>query len=253
MISMACGFCGAAIEGADLEAYGVAGLAHVRAEHSDMPYPDMAVRNYFEGVARMTGGAERSDEIGSVEVHPVTEDRIDDWLELFDHRAMVDVPQNSGCYCLEPHQVEPGAVSIPDEHWTERRQVMIERLRAGTTTGYLAYVDGEAAGWVNASLRCHYSLHRVGDASDDDTIGVSCFAVAPPYRGHGLARVLLDRVLADAAGREASWVEAYPFDAETEQQSAFRGPRALYDAAGFTQVSIRERDAVVHRRVDRSP
>ena len=60
MPSTPCHVCGEAIEGEDLAAIGEAGLAHVRARHPDeVPYPDMAVRNYFEGQARMTGGSER--------------------------------------------------------------------------------------------------------------------------------------------------------------------------------------------------
>ncbi|MGY6501937.1 MAG: N-acetyltransferase family protein [Acidimicrobiales bacterium] len=249
MISKACGFCGASIEGDDLGSYGLAGLEHVRQAHPDMPYPDMAVRNYFEGTVRMTGATERRGEIGPIEVHPVTPDRIDDWLDFFDHDALVDIPEFSACYCLEPHAMEPDQ-EMPELHWTERRSQMIELLRSGTAIGYLAYVDGQPAGWVNASLRCHYALHRQDDPTDETTVGVSCFVIAPPFRGHGVARALLDRLIADAPGRGADSVEAYPFSAEIEQASAFRGPRALYDATGFTEVAIRERDRVVRRRVD---
>jgi GNAT superfamily N-acetyltransferase len=252
MHTEACPFCGAALEGADLEAFGRAGLAHVRADHPDQPYPDMAVRNYFEGMARMTGGTERVDSLGVIEVHPVTDDRIDDWLDYFDHHAMTTIPQYSACYCLEPHELQPGG-EAPETHWTERRAAMIDRLRAGTTSGYLAYVDGHPAGWVNASMRCHYALYRRGDEADDDTIGVSCFAVAPPYQFHGVAKALLDRVIADAPERGAAAVEAYPFNADTEREVDFRGPRPMYDRLGFTEVKIRSRDTVVRRPVVSPP
>ena len=76
MLSTPCHVCGEAIEGADLGAIGEAGLAHVRVRHPDeVPYPDMAVSNYFEGQARMNGGSERLAEVGEVEIHPVTEER----------------------------------------------------------------------------------------------------------------------------------------------------------------------------------
>ena len=94
MISHPCFVCGAAIEGDD-RGLRRGGFAHARGEHPDdvASFSDMAVRNYFEGEARMTGGSERLEEIGEVEIHPVTEDRIDDWLDFFDHDAMVDVPR----------------------------------------------------------------------------------------------------------------------------------------------------------------
>src|SRR5688500_17860004 len=89
-----CDLCGAPVEGADLTEYGEAFLAHGRADHAELPFPDAAVRNYGEGLARMTGSAERLDSIGAIEVHRVTEDRIDDFLDFFDHDATVGTPQN---------------------------------------------------------------------------------------------------------------------------------------------------------------
>jgi len=189
---------------------------------------------------------ERLDVIGTVEIHRVTEARIDDFLDLFDTRVMAGSPQNAGCYCIEPHEVTPGQPLPAFGHWSERRAAMIERLRAGTTFGYLAYVDGVPAGWVNASMRGDYAMFRHGDDDDATTIGLSCFAIAPPYRGHGLSRLLLERVVADAEAREATSVEAYPVNDPT-LGSQFRGPRALYDAAGFTEVAVRARDTVVRR------
>jgi GNAT superfamily N-acetyltransferase len=247
VIAKACDLCGTALEAGDLAAYGEVFLAHVRADHADLPFPDDAVRNYGEGLARMTGPAERLDAIGDVEIHPVTEDRIDDWLAFFDHDAMVGTPQNAGCYCLEPHEVAPDAPLPPFGHWRDRRAQMVERLRTGRTFGYLAYVDGRPAGWLNASARADYTLFRRGDDDDATTVGLACFAIAPPFRGHGLAGRLLDRAIADAPGRGATAVEAYPFD--VEGGSGFRGPRALYDAHGFTPVAVRARDTVVRRPV----
>lgn len=240
--------CGVPLSGEDLDAYGEVFLAHVRADHADLPYPDVAIRNYGAGLARMTGSTERLPAIGEVEVHPVTADRIDDWLDLFDHRVFAGFPQWSACYCAEPHFLtgDAGSVMAP---WAEKRARMIDNLRSGATFGYLAYVDGVAAGWVNASMRCEYALFRRDDEDDETTVGVSCFAIAPPYRGHGVAKRLLDRVVADAAERGATWVEAYPFnEGRGNDNPDFRGPRPLYDERGFTEVKVRQRDTVVRRR-----
>jgi len=249
VISRPCFECGEPIEGDDLEQYGLAGLAHVRAEHADVvPYPDMAVRNYFEGEARMTGGSERLDAIGTVEIHPVAPDRIDDFLTFMDNDVFVGMPQWSSCYCLEPHELAPGEDPPADKHWTERREIMRGLLENGTAFGYLAYVDGRPAGWVNASKRGDCTLFARGDAGDASTVAIPCFAIAPPYRGHGLAPQLLARVLADASQRGGTAVEAYPFNGETDAPN-FRGPRAMYDAAGFAEVKERARDTVVRKEV----
>jgi GNAT superfamily N-acetyltransferase len=248
VISRPCGMCGTVVEGEDLEAYGWAGLAHVRQAHTDLPYGDMAVRNFLEGEARMTGGSERLDTIGEVEIHPVTEDRIDDWLEFFDHHMAVGTPQNSGCYCLEPHELTPHEPLPAQRHWTERRATMIDMLRQGHAFGYLAYVDGRPAGWVNASLRGNTTLFRRGDDQDARTATVACFALAPPYLGHGLAPRLLARVVADAGARGADWVEAYPAKPGVGTEPNFRGPRAMYERAGFQEVKIRTYDMVVRKQ-----
>ena len=77
-------------------------------------------------------------------------------------------------------------------------------------------------------------------------IGVSCFVIAPPFRRHGVASALLDRVIADASARGAAWIEAYPRnDPEQNDAAHFRGPRSMYDARGFEPVQVRDRDTVV--------
>jgi GNAT superfamily N-acetyltransferase len=79
-------------------------------------------------------------------------------------------------------------------------------------------------------------------------IGVSCFVIAPPYRRHGVASALLDRVIEDAAARGASWIEGYPHDTpEPGDAGHFRGPRSMYEARGFQPVEVRERDTVMRR------
>jgi GNAT superfamily N-acetyltransferase len=79
-------------------------------------------------------------------------------------------------------------------------------------------------------------------------VGVSCFIIAPPFRRHGVASVLLDRVIADAFARGAAWIEGYPRNKPEESDAAhFRGPRSMYDARGFEPIKVREHDTVVRR------
>jgi hypothetical protein len=99
--------------------------------------------------------------IGEVTVYPVTEDRVDDWLRFFDRDAFAGNPDWASCYCLEPHV--PATSEQPERAWRETRATMAARLRGGTTFGYLAYVDGRLAGWVNASVRSDYGLYRLVD------------------------------------------------------------------------------------------
>ncbi len=230
-------------------------LAHANDDH-DWPFPEQALRNFAtnfaEASVRLAGApTERLTEIGEVEIHPVSADRIDDWLAFFDRDAFAGNPSWASCYCLEPH--EPATDEEPELPWRQVRSTMIGRLGSGGAYGYLAYVEGAPAGWINASFRSDYALYRDVDPDGPDpvaVVAVSCIVVAPPYRRHGLAAALLDRVIADAAGRGAAWIEAYPHNEPEDGDSGhFRGPRQIYDARGFVAVAERERDTVVRRPV----
>ncbi len=249
-----CFACELSVEADDIDSVADAFMAHGREKHA-WDYPEAAVRtyarNYAEAVQRLTGPVERRQDIGSVTVHPVTEDRLDDWLRFFDHDGFAGNPGWASCYCMEPH--EPSTPDEPERRWRETRAAMVKRLRVGTTHGYLAYVDGQPVGWVNASLRKDYGLYKTVDPNGPEpsiVIGVSCFVVAPPFRRHGIASALLDRVIADAASRGASWIEAYPHNRPAESDAGhFRGPRSMYEARGFQPVQVREHDTVLRRRV----
>ena len=101
-ISHYCDECRARIEGNDIEAFGDAYIAHARSAHPDWPYPDVAIRNYAEATQRIARPAERLGAIGAVEIHPVTEDRMDDWLAFFDRDAFAGNPAWASCYCSTP-------------------------------------------------------------------------------------------------------------------------------------------------------
>jgi GNAT superfamily N-acetyltransferase len=251
-VKIQCFGCDAVIAGDAADSVADAFVVHGRERHS-WSYPEEAVRNYArnyaEAVERLSGSVTRLSEIGRVIVHPVTEERVRDWLQLFDHDAFAGNPGWASCYCLEPHV--PAPPEHPERPWRSARAATLERLRLGTTFGYLAYGDGRPAGWVNASLRSHYGLPALvgrGEPGSPSVIGVSCFVIAPPFRRHGVAAALLDRVIADAPARGAWWIEGYPHNQpEGSDAGHFRGPRSMYDARGFEPVEVRERDTVVRR------
>jgi GNAT superfamily N-acetyltransferase len=249
-VKIKCFGCDALIEAANADSAADAFVAHGKESHT-WKYPEEAIRNYArnyaEAIERLTGDTTRLPEIGDVTVQPVTEDRVDDWLRFFDHDGFAGNPDWASCYCLEPHV--PATPEQPERAWRQTRATMAERLRGGRTFGYLAYVDGRPAGWVNASLRSDYGLYRLVDPNGPappSVIGVSCFVIAPPFRRHGIAAALLDRVIADASARGAMWIEGYPLNKPEESDAGhFRGPRSIYDARGFEPIEVRERDTVV--------
>jgi len=249
-----CFECGALLDADTADDAVSAFVAHAGESHT-WTYPDEAIRryarNYAEATERLTGDTERLVEIHDVTVHPATEDRIDDWLRFFDHDAFADNPGWASCYCLEPHT--PATPDQPERPWRDTRSCMVDRLRSGATVGYLAYAAGREAGWVNASLRSEYGLFRevgAGGPAPGSVVGVSCFVIAPPFRRHGVASALLDRVILDAPARGASWVEGYPHSRPGDGDAAhFRGSRSMYEARGFQAVEDRERYTVMRLSV----
>lgn len=251
---MKCFECETRIEGDNPDFVADRFVVHGKENH-EWSYDEKAIRayavNFVEAAQRMTGGVNRLSEIGELEIYPVTAERIDDWLDFFDHDAFADNPGWASCYCIEPHIAD--SPDNPEHPWRENRAAMVERLRGGTSFGYLAYVDGKAAGWVNASTRdmyAHRQLSTIDGPESSGVIGVSCFVIAPPYRRHGIAAALLDRVIADAPSRGADWVEGYPRNETGESDGGhFRGPRKMYDDRGFEPVVVREQDTVMRRSV----
>jgi GNAT superfamily N-acetyltransferase len=255
-VKVKCFGCSEVVEAPDADALTNAFVAHGHEKHT-WSYPEQAIRNYAsnygEATERLTGATERLPAIGGVIVEPVTEHRIADWLRFFDHDAFADNPDCASCYCLEPHV--PATPELPERAWRDTRAAVSERLRDRTTFGYLAYVDGRPAGWVNASLRSDYGFYRHVDPNGPaprSVIGISCFVIAPPFRRHGIASILLDRVIADASARGATWIEAYPHNAPRGDDAGnFRGPRTIYESRGFEPVEVHEQYTVMRRVAER--
>ena len=249
-----CFGCDASIEADAVDDIVDAFVVHGKERHT-WSYPEEAIRNYARNCAeaggRLTGSTERLPEIGDVTLHPMSDGRVGDWLQFFDHEAFAGNPDWASCYCLEPHV--PATPERPERPWRETRATVAERLQCGRTFGYLAYVDDRPAGWVNASFRSDYGLYRLVDPDGPkppSVIGVSCFVIAPPFRRHRIASALLDRVIADAPARGASWIEGYPHNApEASDAGHFRGPRSMYEARGFVPIAVREHDTVVRLAV----
>lgn len=173
-----------------------------------------------------------------IDIHPVSEERVDDYLRFFDHDAFTDNPDWSGCYCCFYHY------DLPNDVWNSRgkarnRESATQLILEGTLRGYLAYVDGRVVGWCNANNREAYP--RLMALPDYATFGegcgsvraIVCYVVAPDCRCKGVATALLERVIADAKRDGCSFVEASPFNGSSEGTHEYHGPLAMYLKAGF--------------------
>lgn len=106
----------------------------------------------------------------------------------------------------------------------------------GEYDGYLLYADDEPVGWCQcgprdrlAKLVAQYRLEP-----SPDTWAVTCFVLAPPYRGRGLAVQLLKAVAADLAVRGVRHVQGFPRGGEAlEPGEVWTGRESTFQAANF--------------------
>jgi GNAT superfamily N-acetyltransferase len=131
-----------------------------------------------------------------------------------------------------------------------RRQTACGDPNAPATSGLVAYVGGEPAGWVAVEPRPAFPKLRgspvpwKGRAEDRDDAGVwavTCFVVRTGFRGRGLMYPLARATIDFARERGARALEAYPMITEPGREITWGevhvGARQVFAAAGFVEVS----------------
>jgi GNAT superfamily N-acetyltransferase len=119
-----------------------------------------------------------------------------------------------------------------------------------TTSGLVAYVDGEPAGWVAVEPWTAYPKLRATrtrwrgrdeDKEDDGVWAVTCFAVRKGFRGRGLTYHLALATVGFARERGARVLEAYPMITHPGKVITWGelhvGARQVFEEAGFEEVS----------------
>jgi GNAT superfamily N-acetyltransferase len=131
---------------------------------------------------------------------------------------------------------------------------------AAATSGLVAYVDGEPAGWVAVEPRTAYPKllysripwsGRDENRDDDGIWAVTCVVVRKDYRGRGLTYSLARATIDFARGRGARALEAYPMITQPGKEITWGelhvGPRQAFEEAGFVEVTHPTRRRVVMR------
>lgn len=236
--------------------------SRVRMDVDAAPGP---VRNMFDGEGGATlqglrlaldpaaqAELKRLDEIGAVEIRDVTPERVADYQDFFDNRAFRDYPAWQFCYCMHTHydgdiEAEAGRTAV------DNRRDMSRMIGDGEVTALLAFADGTPVAWCNygptTRLRGVMRQFKLDPAEQEGVGSIACFVVSAPYRGHGLARRLLDTACERLAARGLQWVEAYPPKEAGSPQHSYRGPLRMYLDAGFEPVREGGRHTVVRKRL----
>jgi GNAT superfamily N-acetyltransferase len=133
---------------------------------------------------------------------------------------------------------------------TQQEQTACGEPIASTTSGLVAYVDDDPAGWVAVEPRTAYPKLRTtripwrgrDENNDDDGVwAVTCLVVRKGYRGRGLTYPLASATIDFARQRGARAVEAYPMITQPGKEITWGelhvGARRVFSDAGFTEVS----------------
>jgi len=157
----------------------------------------------------------------------------------------------AGCQC-QRYKLAPGEAfkSFPAAERADRlrRQAASDHPESGTTSGLIAYIDGEPVGWCAVEPRSAYTgLARVfkvpwegrdEDKADASVWAVTCFVTRKGFTKRGVSRALA-RVAADfARERGARAIEGYPIvTTDVIIQELHVGTKSIFADAGFTEVS----------------
>ena len=168
------------------------------------------------------------------------------------HRCLCQRLKVEGCHWRDATQEE-----------RERRfgaQTNCGRPEATATSGLVAFLDGQPAGWVALEPRPAYPKLRSSripwagrqEDPDDDTVwAVTCMVVAREHRGRGLTYALAEAAVDHARSRGATALEAYAMLTEPGKTITWGelnvGPRQAYEEAGLAQVTHPTKRRVVMR------
>jgi GNAT superfamily N-acetyltransferase len=132
-----------------------------------------------------------------------------------------------------------------------REQTACGHADAETTSGLVAYLEGEPVGWCAVEPRPAYEglarnnrvpwEGRDEDKADAGVWAATCVFVRAGFRGRGLAYALAEAAAGFARARGARALEAYPILTEPGQKISWDeihvGSPSIFAAAGLAEVT----------------
>jgi GNAT superfamily N-acetyltransferase len=187
----------------------------------------------------MTGAA------STITVLPANEASCNDLRTIFGTRGPA-----ARCQC-QRYKLEPkesfGSFPAEERAFRLRQQTDCGNPDSDATSGLVAYVGGEPAGWCAVEPRPAYSgLVRVfrvpwdgreEDKTDEGIWAVTCLFTRAGFRKRGVSRALARAALGFARERGARALEAYPMVSRNALlEELHPGTESVYADAGFTEV-----------------
>ena len=171
-------------------------------------------------------------------IKELTPELVEDYLHFFDITPHSTGKSEHRCYCVcwtsTQGNVEECKTAL------ERRKMADGYIKNRFIQGYLAYFGDSVVGWCNANTKsdCYESISWkmfMKEIRKDNrkVKSVFCFAIAPEFRGKGIASMLLQKVCEDAQKDGYDCVEAYPNTDYIDEEQDYMGPVSMYEKLGF--------------------
>jgi GNAT superfamily N-acetyltransferase len=168
-----------------------------------------------------------------IEIHALSPDRLPDFLRYFEGPAFADNPRWKSCYCQFLY-VDHNRVQWAQRTGEQNRAAACERICGSRMQGYLAYRDGDVAGWCNAAPRQMMDAFADEVDPDADRMGqITCFVIAPAHRRSGVASALLAAACEGLRAQGLTIAEAMPKPGISGDAENHFGPMSLFIKAGF--------------------
>jgi GNAT superfamily N-acetyltransferase len=185
----------------------------------------------------------------SLRIVPANQAACEDLQTIFGTRGVAAI-----CQCqrfkLAPREAFK---SFPPEERARRlnRQTNCGQPGATTTSGLVAYLDGEPVGWCAVEPRPAYQglvrvfrvpwEGRAEDKADDSVWAVTCVFARVGFRRRGITYALARAAVDFARERGARALEAYPMltgpGEEISWGELYMGTPGIFDAAGLDEVA----------------
>jgi GNAT superfamily N-acetyltransferase len=179
-------------------------------------------------------------------VVPANEASCEDLQTVFGTRGAA-----SWCQC-QRYRLQPREAfrKFPVEERAHRlrQQTGCGHPESDTTSGLVAYLDGEPVGWCAVAPRTVYGgllrnarvpwEGRQEDKTDDGIWAVTCLFTRVGFRRRGISHALAHAAVAFARDRGARAIEAYPITTKNViNEELHVGTERTFALAGFVEVS----------------
>jgi GNAT superfamily N-acetyltransferase len=182
----------------------------------------------------------------AISVMPANEASWEDLQTVFGTRG-----QGARCQCQRYKlAARESFASFPAEERAQRlrQQTDCGHRESDTTSGLVAYLDGEPVGWCAVEPRSayqglvrHYRIPwegRAEDRADDSVWAVTCLFTRAGFRKRGVSRALARAAVDFARERGARAVEGYPITTKNViVEELHVGTEGVFADAGLTEVS----------------